>query len=214
MAGWDDGMNRAGQLPDCYRKDEGSNNYKLLEINAAASRELREDIRMVKESLDIDKAFGKTLDLYGEMMGQRRGLLNDNQFRYMILARIGRNVVQGDYNSIMRAVLLMLGGQQGDVTLDDLDLAEEGRCMVKLARLPLSVLVDAGFSSRQIVGMIESLLSVGVALYADNFEGTFEFAEFDGEYDEDAGFGDIGQTIGGYLGLLLGDDDQIPVLPL
>ena len=207
-------MRGVERLPDCYRKDEGSNNYKLLEINAAALKELREDIRAVGDSLDIGKAFGKTLDLYGEMMGQRRGLLNDHQFRYMILARIGRNVVQGDYKSVMRAILLMLGGQQGDVTLDDLDLEEEGRCMVRLVKLPLSVLVDAGFSSRQVVGMIESLLPVGVSLYADNFEGTFEFAESDVEYDENAGFADIAQTVGGYLGLLLGDDDQIPVLPL
>ena len=86
--------------------------------------------------------------------------------------------------------------------------------MVRLVKLPLSVLVDAGFSSRQVVGMIESLLPVGVSLYADNFEGTFEFAESGGEYDENVGFADIAQTVGGYLGLLLGDDDQITVLPL
>lgn len=207
-------MTRTDRLPDCYRKDGGSNNYKLLEINAAAFRELREDIRMVGDSLDIDKAFGKTLDLYGEMMGQRRGLLNDHQFRYMILARIGRNVVQGDYRSVMQALLLMLGGQQGDITLDDLGLEEGGNCVVKLVKLPLSVLVDAGFSSSQVAKIIESLLPVGVTLYADNFEGTFEFAEFDKEYDEDAGFSDVTQTIGGYLGLLLGDDDKIAVLPL
>ena len=30
-------MRGVERLPDCYRKDEGSNNYKLLEINAAGS---------------------------------------------------------------------------------------------------------------------------------------------------------------------------------
>ena len=62
--------------------------------------------------------------------------------------------------------------------------------------------------------MIESLLPICVTLSADNFEGTFEFSDAADEYDKLAGFGDADQTIGGYLGLYLGDDDKIPVLPI
>lgn len=46
--------------------------------------------------------------------------------------------------------------------------------------------------------MIESLLPICVTLEADNFEGTFEFADVDNEYDKAKGFGNIEQTIGGY----------------
>ena len=149
------------------------------------------------------------------MLGQRRGLLNDEQCRYMLFARIGRNIVQGDYQSIMNTLVLMFGSQQGDITLDDLDLKEEETpCVVKLSKFPISVLMSAGFSSRQAVPMIEMLLPICVTLSADNFEGTFEFAQFDKEYDESSGFADIAQSIGGYLGLLLGDDDKIPILPI
>lgn len=208
-------MTGAGRLPDCYRKDAGSNNYKLLELGRRAAEELRADIQDVLRCLDLNQATGKTLDLYGDMLGQRRGLLNDGQYRYMLLARIGRNVVQGDYNSIMRTLVLMFGSGMGDIALDDLEVVEEERpCVVRLTKFPVYVLTNAGFSSRQAVGMIESLLPICVTLSADNFEGTFEFAGHEGEYDRAAGFADLAQTYGGYFGLLLGEDDTIPVLPV
>lgn len=208
-------MKNVERLPDCYRKDQDSNNYKLLKLNSLAVEELKADIKAVKNVLDLNLAAGKSLDLYGDMLGQRRGLLNDEQYRYMLFARIGRNIVQGDYQSIMNTLVLMFGSQQGDITLDDLDLEEEETpCVVKLSKFPISVLMNAGFSSRQAVTMIEMLLPVCVTLSADNFEGTFEFAGLDQEYDESSGFADIAQSIGGYLGLLLGDDDKIPILPI
>lgn len=208
-------MKNVERLPDCYRKDQNGNNYKLLELNQAAAEILLADIEAVRNTLDLNLATGKTLDLYGEMLEQRRGLLTDEQYRYMLLTRIGRNVVQGDYQSIMNALVLMFGSRQGDITLDDLELEEEDRpCVVKLTKFPISVLVNAGFSSRQAVQMIETLLPICITLDADNFEGTFEFAKLDQEYDETAGFADLKQTIGGYFGLLLGEDDKIPILPI
>ncbi len=208
-------MSNVERLPDCYRKDKDSNNYKFLELNSLAVADLKADIKAVKDALDLNLSTGKTLDLYGDMLAQRRGLLNDEQYRYMLFARIGRNIVQGDYQSIMDTLVLMFGSQQGQITLDDLDLEEEETpCVVKLSKFPISVLMNAGFSSRQAVTMIEMLLPICVTLSADNFEGTFEFAEFDHEYSESSGFADLTRTIGGYLGLLLGDDDKIPILPL
>ncbi len=208
-------MKPAERLPDCYRKDKDSNNHKLLELGHYAAEGLKKDIASVRDMLDINLAEGKTLDLYGDMLGQRRGLLNDGQYRYMLLARIGRNVVQGDYISIMHALVLMFGSQMGDIALDDLELEEEGRpCVVKLTKFPVQVLANAGFSSRQAVEMTELLLPICVTLSADNFEGTFEFADTADIYDEAAGFADLGMSIGGHLGLLLGDDDRIPVLPI
>lgn len=203
------------RLPDCYRKDSHSNNYKLLGPNYLSVQELKKDIQAVRDALDLNIASGRTLDLYGDMLQQRRGLLNDEQYRYMLLSKIGRNTVQGDYKSIMDTLVLMFGSQMGDITLDDLELEEEERpCVVKLTKFPVFVLINAGFSSRQAVTMIESLLPICVTLSADNFEGTFEFADAADIFEELAGFGDVEQTIGGYLGLYLGDDDKIPVLPI
>ena len=43
-------------LPDCYRKDVDSNNYKLLERNQLATSEIRMDIQMVLDCLDLNQA--------------------------------------------------------------------------------------------------------------------------------------------------------------
>lgn len=206
-------MNKVKILPDAYRKDSDSNNYKLFELNRQAIEQLKADIMAVDASLDINQAFGKTLDQYGEMYGQKRGLLNDQQYLYLILAAIAKSIVAGDYESVLSAMILIFGSGNGAVGYQDFDVAETAPGMVKVTKFPLSVLVDAGFSSTQALQIIKTLLPAGVGIQADNFEGTFEFAEGPGEYDEERGFADLQQTIGGYLGLLLGDDDKIPVLP-
>ena len=80
-------------------------------------------------------------------------------------------------------------------------------------KFPLEVLVNAGFTSLQAVDFIKCVAPIGTKVNAENFQGTFEFADTAGAYDEAAGFADIEQTMGGYFGLLLGEDTDSPVLP-
>lgn len=207
--------NSAYKLPDSYRKDKDSNNYKLLELTGQQANDLKKDFRAIYDCLDLDTVTGRTLDLYGLMLDQKRGLLNDTQYRYILYTAIGRNIGQGTYDSVMDIIVRMFNTEHGQVTLDDFELSEVDKpCKVRLTRFPLFVLINAGFSSKQAVQMIESLLPICVTIEADNFEGTFEFSDVDDEYDENRGFGNIEQTIGGYVGLFLGDDEKIPVLPI
>lgn len=207
--------NSAYKLPDSYRKDKDSNNYKLLELTGQQANDLKKDFRAIYDCLDLDTVTGRTLDLYGLMLNQKRGLLNDTQYRYILYTAIGRNIGQGTYDSVMDIIVRMFNTEHGQVTLDDFELSEVDKpCKVRLTRFPLFVLINAGFSSKQAVQMIESLLPICVTIEADNFEGTFEFSDVDDEYDENRGFGNIEQTIGGYVGLFLGDDEKIPVLPI
>lgn len=207
--------NEIRYFPDAYNKDEESVLYKLLQLRKMARDDIEKDIRDVADSRDLNKAYGKTLEEYGRMVKQKRGLLNDTQYRYMIFAKIGQNIVKSDYKSLMRVIIQMFNAKQGDISLDDLVMTEtEQPCVLRLSKFPVQVLIDAGFSSRQAVQMIEMLLPICVTLSADNFEGTFEFADTESIYDEKAGFGNIEQTIGGYLGLFYGEDESIPILPI
>lgn len=203
-------MYNAYKLPDCYAKDKASTNYKLLKLNELAVDVLKQDMEDVLNALDIQQATGKTLDLYGEMVGQKRGSLTDIQYRYMILTRIGINNAKGSYESLLAIAQRIFNCEPSDIAFDD--SAEP--CKVDLTKFPLSVLVNAGFSSDQAIAMIELLLPIGITINGANFEGTFEFAETADEYDEAAGFADIDQTIGGYVGLLLGSDAINPILPI
>lgn len=197
------------KLPDSYAKDAQSNNHKLLNLNEQAIADVRTDAQAIYDSLDISKATGKTLELYGEMIGQPRGILNDAQYYYMILTKIGINGVQGNYTTVTSALANLFNCSPELIKIKD---GEEDAC-VEVTSIPLEVLFNAGFTTEQVKSIIKTLMPIGVTVGTVNFNGTFEFAETANEYDETAGFADIAQTIGGYLGLHIGDDEN-QILPL
>ena len=86
----------------------------------------------------------------------------------------------------------------------------ENTCEVAVSELPYSVLQHAGLTGGQMTQIIKELLPVGVRLAPLNLEGTFEFAATYGEQDNETGFGDIAQTVGGYFGYLATDEIDIP----
>ena len=63
-------------LPDAFRKSEDSNNYKLLHINEKSKASIVKTFKDLFELLDIDKASGTHLDMYGKMFGVNRGQLD------------------------------------------------------------------------------------------------------------------------------------------
>lgn len=157
-------MKNIERLPDCYRKDPDSNNYKMLKLNESAVLELRQDIESVWNALDLSQATGKTLELYGYMLDQLRGSLTDDQYRHMLLAKIGRNYVKGDYQSIMDALVMMFGTRPEQIKASDFELIEGDKpCLVKLTRYP-DVLEEAGFTIRQMAQMIKALLPICITL--------------------------------------------------
>lgn len=201
-------MSNVNKLPDSYAK-AGSNNYKLLNLNEQAIADVKADLQAIFDALDLQKATGHTLDLYGEMVGQQRGILNDIQYRIMILTRVGINTVQGDYPTVIGTIAQIFNCAKKDVVLRD----AEKPCTVELVTFPLAVLLDAGFTSRNAIELIESLLPIGVTIDSATFDGTFEFAETADEYDETAGFANLEQTIGGSLGLYLDGEEESTILP-
>ena len=201
-------------LPDAFCKEAGCNNDKLLRLNAEMVSRIRQDIQAVDSTNDVEQAYGKTLELYGMELNQPRGSMNDTKYRYLLRTRIGANLVGGDYGSVMRHLVQMFNVNQTQVKLSDFEAVEGAQsCVVHLEKLPLHVLAGAGFTSKQAVQMIEMLLPICVTVFADNFEGTFEFAQTHAEYDKNAGFADDAQTVGGWFGLLFGEDGETP-LPL
>lgn len=195
------------KLPDCFKKTAESNNNKLLTLNESLIEQMKNDIKNVKNSLDFYKATGETLDLYGAIYSQKRGQMNDEQYRYVILSKIGRNMGNTDYDSILEFITAMFSCDYKDVMLQDMSENEDA-CVVKLVKMPFAVLNSVGFTTQQVKQMIETLLPICVRLEADNFEGTFEFGDETMEFDELKGFGNIEQTIGGFLGLLMGEDTE------
>lgn len=198
----------ARNLPDAYSKSDDSNNAKILSVEKRSMDALRESIRVIYDSLDINQATGKTLDLYGDMFGQLRGAATDEQFRILIKNRIIRNMADADHTSVVNAICATFGCDPSEVLLTELDEP----CRVKVEGLPISVLNESNIDLNTAVQIVAGLMPAGVYIEAMEFTGTFEFGVTELEYDAEKGFGNEEQTIGGYLGLL--SDSQGSNLPV
>lgn len=201
--------NLVKNLPDVYCKTDDSNNSKILQIEKHAMDKLREAIRATYESLDLDNATGATLDLYGDMVGQPRGKAIDSQYRLLIKTRIIRNLANGDYNGIVNLLSLIFGCSPTEIVLTELDEP----CKVRMESMPIDILNATEINVDTAVQIIKELIPAGVMLESAEFTGTFEFSGgTELVYDADAGFADIDQTIGGYLGYMFSGD--MPELPI
>ena len=203
-------MSNVNKLPDSYAKGTDSNNYKLLNLNEQAIADIKADAQALYDILDLKNARGRTLDMYGDMLGQQRGAMTDEQYYYILLTRIAINNVKGNGYSLAECMAVVFSCKPNEIIVKD----SEKTCKVVVESFPLQVLIDAGFTSKNAIEMLNKLLPTGVSVDDVNFNGTFEFADTADVYDETAGFGDIEQTIGGYLGLVLGEDENSPILPL
>lgn len=197
-------------LPDYYAKSTQSNNYKLLEIGRLAVSDLKNDISAIFDTLDLNKCSSRVLDMYGEMLGQPRGKATDLQYAYLLRAKIARNLVQGDNESIVHAMAMTFECDHDEFAIVE---AEEP-CTIELIKLPFRVIVYAGFTSRQAVAIIQTVLPIAISFESVAFEGTFEFSDMEMEYNARAGFCDVEDgDIGGFFGILLGQDDEA-ILPI
>lgn len=205
--------NHVKNLPDAYKKSSSSNNYKILEIGRRSKQILRNELKEIDNVLSLDNASGKTLDLYGERIGQRRGKASDAQYLIMLKAKMMRTMSNGSYNSIINAMAETFNCDLTDIIVEEADEA----CVIKKLSVPISVINRAGLSSSQAHQIIRSLLPLGVRLDEYLLEGTFCFANGENEYDESAGFAleeNAGtDDVGGYLGAT-GSDINDEILPI
>jgi len=204
--------NLAKNLPDCYKKNKYSNNYKILEIERRTGVELRECLNGIAEILDIENATGAVLDAYGERYAQPRGKATDQQYRIMIKTKIAKTLSSGSYKDIVDTICFAFGCTINDVLLVESTTTPMG---VSLEQLPLSAINESGFTTAQAYQLIKSMMPVGVDLQSVLFEGTFEFSDTENEYDEAAGFAisETDQSIGGYLGGAASDATE-EILPI
>lgn len=187
-------------LPDAWNKETESNNYKLLSLEQALVETLSRDVAAVQNALDINRASGKTLDLYGDMVGVKRGLARDEQYRYLILATVAKQFCDGTDASVAEQLAVALGCDVSEFQ------TEEGNGTVSFSRMPLESVLRAGLTTAQLNATVQALLPIGVKLETFELQGTFEFSASADEYDEAAGFADEAQTIGGKLGAMSDED--------
>ena len=202
--------NLVKNLPDAFEKSKGSNTYKILEISRLSIEKHLEDLYEIYEILDLDNAKGKTLDRYGDRVGQARGLASDEQYLLMIKAKAMRILSNGSYPSTLRSLCLTFGCSAEKVHIEETD----NPCQIKMITLPLDILNTSGMTVKQVTQIIKTLLPICIRMDSLSLEGTFEFADSENDYSKTKGFCDVeGGNDGGYLGYLSSDENE-PILPI
>lgn len=199
-------------LTDANYKAKDGNIYKLFQVIEEQFQNISQTQDTIRLYRSIDEAKGETLDYIGSNFGQERGKATDEIYRTMIKAKISRMWCSGDFNSIVSALAMTL---QSDVSEFELiDDSEDGtNGVISIVGVPTDRLNALGMSIAQFTSIIKSLIPVGVRVESVSYEGTFSFASGEEiETDNDTGFANDEQTIGGYLGALVsGDDYNLPI---
>lgn len=198
-------------LPDCYNKNTSSNNYKIFQLLKHDEESFRKALSELADSLDLDKASGFTLDLYGQTVGQNRGQTTDAQYLILIKTKIEKNRCSGNYESIVNCICRILNCEPSDVLIEE----QNAPCVVKLSKISLDAILNADFTPSQFTQIVKTLLPVGITLETSVYEGTFEFADGENVASTTAGFRatETDETMGGYFGALSNDNGQ-SILPI
>lgn len=197
-------------FPDCYNKQPTSNNYKLMELLKYDNEKFRMVLQELADSLNLENATGYTLNLYGDMVGQNRGLANDEQYKVLIKTKLTRNRCNADYKSIVNCVCQILNCSPSDILLEEI----ENQCAVRAEFVPLEKILAADLTPSQFTQILNSLLPAGITLESSLYSGTFMFSDSEMEASTDAGFcQNEGEDYGGYFGIL-SDDESTVVLPI
>lgn len=200
------------RLPDSYNKDKCSNNYKLFDIISAEFDGIFTMFSDIQVNLDIDKAYGKTLDKLSSNLGQRRGQVNDSVLRTIVKAKIMSEFGTGTVNTLLDIINFILTDPNVKNQIKDMwndpDYPEEAAFKIVS---PVESVLGTGLTINQFVNLMLRVKGAGVKMLAD-FTGTFEFgdiSEYDSEYD--TGFADENQTVGGTLGAFYDPAEDTPL---
>lgn len=196
---------KTNMLPDAFYKHYNSNNNKLLTLDNDIRIEFHNNAINVFDTLDIYKAKHTTLDLYGDLVGEKRKGLTDEQYLIAILIKIARNAASTDYTAILKILSKILKCSYTEISIQN----DKAPATIKINKIPFVVLLDVNFSINQALNLLRSLLPITVDISSANFEGTFEFASDNEQDDNNKGFGNISQSIGGFWGTFIDDATKI-----
>lgn len=203
-----------GKLTDAYAKDKNSNNYKLFSIFGPELDEISAMFEAMKQALDIDLAFGVTLDKIASNVNQVRGNTTDAVLRILIKAKIAADQSDATIRAILDVISFILGDYENTSQLnelfDDTDNPEPAAFQIVA---PIDGILGSGMTANQFILLLQRIRAGGVRILA-NLEGTFEFGEID-EYgpEYENGFSHEDMSDGGTLGILFEPDvdDPLPI---
>lgn len=144
-------------LPERYRKPTTEKVYFAIFDDRA---KMRQAIWEVEQSRDIDKAYGKTLDKFGENVGQFRLDEDDDLYRQLIKVRIIANLSLGNIPTINKVLSVLT--KDVYLGLKEVWDKEEYR------NEPSKIVIELGSSAKKFpFEIVEAIKSAGVRVLAE-----------------------------------------------
>lgn len=144
-------------LPERYRKPTTEKVYYAIFDDRA---KIRQALWEVEQSRDIDKAYGKTLDKFGENVGQFRLDEDDDLYRQLIKVRIIANLSLGNIPTINKVLSVLT--KDVYLGLKEVWDKEEYR------NEPSKIVIELGSSAKKFpFEIVEAIKSAGVRVLAE-----------------------------------------------
>lgn len=194
--------NIMSRFVDYFDKRPDSNLSKLISIFSEELMNFKETNDRILEWRSIDQAQGEALNLIGENINQARGAANDEVYRILLKSKIARSLSDGSINMIIQVLSIALSTEPSEIKIVEkwTDSSTPEPAAISVIELPIAALNAAGLDPVQFGRIVQRTVAAGVKVDAINLEGTFEFGPTAIVTDNSKGFGDIEQTIGGFLG--------------
>ncbi|WPZ17781.1 hypothetical protein UM396_14445 [Geobacillus subterraneus] len=204
------------RLTDVYKKDPNSNVGKVIKILADELDLLKTTFDRIEEWKDVDRAEGIVLDDMGVNIGQPRGAATDEIYRVLLRSKVARNFSDGTINTIIRVISIAVNANPSEIHIKELynDSSSPEPAAIGLIQIPLRKLNEVGMSPKQFAQIVQKTVAAGVRVASIELAGTFSFSSQPTtiENDDSAGFSDLTESIGGYLGAAFsGTDEPLPV---
>ena len=201
--------NLARNLPDSYKKTKDSNNYKFLEIERLSGAKLLQTLNDIFESNDLENAVGRTLDYFGDLVGQPRGNATDEQYRFLIKAKVARNHSIGTIDSVVNTLAFVFNCDANKISLYEYNSPVSKIGTIRIDSVPIEEIIEANLSMEQVEEIVFALLPVGITLEKIMYKGTFKFVATEADInteqtDGSRGFSaEEGSTTGGTFSLVV-----------
>ncbi|TDX48329.1 hypothetical protein [Orenia marismortui] len=184
-------------LTSVYTKTQDSKIARFITLVTDQIDEIYVVKDKIKDSRNIETAFGETLDKIGEAVQQERGSLGDPTYRLLIKSKVARNRSTGDINTILTVMESMLDISQEDILLEENPGNEPASVYIEI---PLVAVGQYNITREHFITILNRITAAGVRPYT-RLNGTFEFSDGSPEVDNDAGFGDLNNPdTGGFFG--------------
>jgi|Deesub1362B_J571_1020462.scaffolds.fasta_scaffold00525_8 hypothetical protein len=191
------------RLSSAYRREQGSNNYKLLSIPAQELDQIEAELQNILNAHHVDYATGKNLDNLGKLFNCKRLTgESDAHYRARLKTQMQRYTSSATINNVKQVVATILGKPTSRVKVTE-DFSG-GKYAHFDVWVWLQDLNDAGITVQDLKDLISEIKGVGISVETYQ-QGTFTYRSAAETSDPAKGYNDLlnsNPDAGTYAGLL------------